>query len=109
MSRRPRAQVAALFASGLTGRRPRSPAELSPWTERLAEATDIFPRFLGQAYALVGDAERAVHWISMAVDRGFINYPFLARHDPFLRALDDHPPYARLLHRVRLRWEAFEL
>ncbi len=104
----PPAQIAALFASALTDRSPKARIELSPWTEQLAETTDVFPRILGQACALAGDRERAVHWISIAVDRGFINYPFLAEHDPFLRKLARHPPYIELLELVRRRWQAFE-
>jgi TolB-like protein len=104
----PPAQIASLFATGLTRRGIGKATDISPWTERLAESSDMFPRFLGQAYALLGDDDRAVHWITVAVRQGFINHPFLARHDPFFQRLADHPPYARLLDEVRRRWEAFE-
>jgi TolB-like protein len=101
-------RIAVFFADALTGKQATGWPELSPWTQKLAEANDIFPRFLGQAYALAGDADHAVHWISVAVDRGFINHPFLARHDPFLSRLTGHKPYADLLDRVHRRWESFE-
>lgn len=104
----PPAQIAVLFTSSAKGKGPRAAPELGPETERLAAVSDMFPRFLAQAYAMLGDADRAVHWLSAAVDRGFINYPFLARHDPFLRRLEKHPPYVELLRHVRHRWEAFE-
>jgi len=104
----PPAQVASLFAAGLAGGSVSDAAPISPWTEALAESSDMFPRFLGQAYALMGDADRAVHWITVAARQGFINHPFLAHHDPFFQKLADHPPYVRLLDRVRRRWEAFE-
>jgi hypothetical protein len=96
------------MANGLAGRGTDGGVEFSSWSRMLAETNDLFPRFLGQAYAMAGDSERAVHWISVAVDRGFINYPYLARHDPYLRRLADHTPYAELLDRVRRQWEAFE-
>jgi TolB-like protein/tetratricopeptide (TPR) repeat protein len=104
----PPAQVASLFAAGMAGRSINDIAPISPWTEALAGSADLFPRFLAQAYALLGDEERALHWIAVAVDHGFINYPFLARHDPFLRRLADHPTYVELLKRVKRRWEDFE-
>jgi hypothetical protein len=44
----------------------------------------------------------------LAVDRGFINYPFLAGHDPFFKPLRREPRFKRLLEIVRCRWEAFE-
>ena len=31
---------------------------------------------------MLGEPALAVHWLKTAVDKGFVNYPFLARHDP---------------------------
>jgi hypothetical protein len=74
----------------------------------MAGATDMFPRLLAQGYALAGAPERALHWLEIAVDRGFINHPFLARHDPFLESLRSHPRFQKLMGTVRDRWEMFE-
>jgi hypothetical protein len=49
-----------------------------------------------------------MHWLEIAVDRGFINHPFLARHDPSLASLRANPRFHRLLEAVRGRWERFE-
>jgi TolB-like protein/tetratricopeptide (TPR) repeat protein len=76
--------------------------------EQLAYATDLFPRFLAQAYALAGNTERALHWLSVAIERGFINFPFITRHDPQLSSLRYVPEAAPVLERARRRWEAFE-
>ena len=46
--------------------------------------------------------------LAIAVDRGFINYPFLARHDPFFEDLRGDPRFQRLLQTVRGRWVKFE-
>jgi hypothetical protein len=54
-----------------------------------------------------GVRDRALHWLTLAIDRGFVNCPFLARHDPFLRGMSDDPESLRLLAAVRLRWERF--
>ena len=68
---------------------------------------ELLPR-LAQGYALVGMSEQALHWLTIAVDRGFINYPFLARHDPFFEALRRQPRFQQLMETVRERWERFE-
>lgn len=101
-------QVAGLFAAGLSGAEPAESARLSEEGEALARSGDMFPRLLAQAYALVGDATSAVRWLSIAADRGFINYPYLAEHDPLLAGIREEPDFQALLDSVRERWENFE-
>jgi len=74
----------------------------------VATAPDVFPWFLAQGFALLGMLERAVHWLEIAVDRGFINHPFLAQYDPTLESLRHHPRFMQLMDVVRGRWETFE-
>lgn len=45
-------------------------------------------------------------WLRFAVDRGFINHPFLAEHDPFLADLRHEPDFRKVLDELRPRWEA---
>jgi hypothetical protein len=56
--------------------------------------------------ALPGIAEGGV--AAIAVDRGFINYPSLAEHDPFFEKVRGEPRFQKLLKTVRERWEKFE-
>ena len=101
----PPGQVLRLFAHALAGdAMPKLPPALS---EGLAATSDVMPRFVGQAYAIAGDVAQATHWIERAAERGFINYPFLSKHDPFLTALPEDPAWTALLERVKRRWEAF--
>ena len=83
-------------------------AAVSPAVEGVATATDLFPRFLAQGYARAGMPDRAMHWLEIAIGRGFINYPFLAQHDPFLESLRAHPRFVQLTEVARDRWEGFE-
>ena len=77
------ARLAFFLAHALATNRREASAALTPEIEAIATATDVFPRLLAQGYALAGEVERALHWLAIAVDRGFINHPFLVRHDPF--------------------------
>ena len=99
-------RLLSLFAHGLdpTGAAPAPEID----SRLLAQGTEVLPRFLAQAYALAGAASEAVKWTSVAADRGFINYPFLARHDPFLSKLAGTPAYDDLLERVKASWKRFE-
>lgn len=62
---------------------------------------------LADGYARAGMPDQALHWLTVAVDRGFINYLFLAVHDPFLASLGSLPRFQHLMASVRERWERF--
>ncbi len=76
--------------------------------ERLATAADVFPRMIAQGYARAGMPEHAMRWLALAVDRGFINYPFLAQHDPSFTNVRGLPHFQQLMEIVRERWKRFE-
>ena len=99
------ARIAFFLAHALAGDRREAQAALTPEIDAVATASDVFPRLLAQGFALAGMPARAMHWLEIAVDRGFINHPFLARHDPALRSLRRHPRFVQLMEIVRGRWE----
>ena len=50
----------------------------------------------------------SIRWIEVAIERGFINYPFLARWDPCLEGLRSDSRFVALMEVVRERWMRFE-
>lgn len=77
---------------------------------RAAAAVDPFYAWnVAEAFALIGDRAEAVAWLERAAERGFINYPLLAEHDPLLADLRADPAFCALMQRVDARWKAFEL
>jgi non-specific serine/threonine protein kinase len=102
------ARLTAFFAYAYAGDRAKAVAMLTPAIDAAANSNDMFPRFLAQGYALAGMPDPAIDWLAIAVDRGFINYPFLSQHDPFLKRLRHDGRFNLLLAEVRKRWEAFE-
>ena len=84
-------------------------AELTLQIEAIAHATDVFPRFLAEGFALAGARQSAIHWLQVAIDRGFVNYPFLSRHDPAFEALRSDSAFKALLETAKHRWERFEV
>ena len=101
-------RIACFLSDAFAGRGREAHARLAGHIEEVATAADVFPRMLAQGYALAGMAAEAMHWLAIAVDRGFVNYPFLAHHDPYLESLRSLPQFQRLMTTVRERWEAFE-
>lgn len=104
----PAAEIAAQFDRGLSEATDRAARDLSPHTRAHARQSEMFARFLAESYALAGEAEDTVEWLKVSVDRGFINYPYLSRHDPFLARVRGHEPLESLLTQVRTRWERFD-
>lgn len=100
------ASVAVLLLTAKTT--PERFTELAQPDPRQVPPTDIFPRLLAQANALAGCDDQAVMWLARAVDFGFINYPYLAQHDPILTRLRGTAAYDTLLEEVRQRWDAFD-
>lgn len=97
------------FLALAAARKPRQArAILNHEIEAAAGATDVFPRFLAQGFALAGMREPAMQWLEAAIERGFINHPFLARHDPSFKSLRSDARFKELLDIVRVRWERFE-
>ncbi|HEX5719697.1 MAG TPA: tetratricopeptide repeat protein [Thermoanaerobaculia bacterium] len=63
---------------------------------------------LAQCYAVLGEAERALEWLSNAVAKGLSNYPLLAKLDPLLESLRGDSGFAQLLGDVKGTWQPFD-
>ena len=102
------ARVARFLVHAVVTREQAASESITPEVEAVAATSDVFARFLAEGYAMAGAAEDAIRWLSVAVDRGYINYPFLARYDPCLEPVGPHPGFRQLLEAVRERWQRFE-
>ena len=56
-------------------------------------------------FAVIGRGDSGVRWLATAADCGFIDYPYLAKRDPFLEWLRGDAELESLMNRVRQRWE----
>src|SRR4029434_10302629 len=61
---------------------------------------------LADGYSLLGHRDTAMRWLRTAVAQSFINYPYLATHDPFLVNVRTDPRFTELMREVKARWEA---
>jgi hypothetical protein len=60
------------------------------------------------ASARVGDLEEALHWLSRAIDMGFINHRFFAETDPYLSKLQGDSGFEALMERAREKQREIE-
>jgi TolB-like protein/Flp pilus assembly protein TadD len=82
---------------------------LSPPTQAAALASEVFARLIAQGYAWGGLAAPALQWLRRAADRGFINHPYLTRHDPCFARLRHTAEFAALAADIHERWRRFEV
>jgi non-specific serine/threonine protein kinase len=88
------------------------PGALASVTQEIARAAQTFEPTcwsLAGLHAMLDARDEAITWLERAVRRGFINYPMLAQHDPFLTRLRGYERYDRLMELVKQEWESLEL
>ncbi len=76
--------------------------------EKWARRDPQYSYFVADFHALAGLKEEALDWLSNAVDRGFINYPFIAEHDPLLEPIRGEPRFRDIAVRAKHEWEHFD-
>ena len=103
------ARIARFLVLMHAGAADRAEALLSPATHAAAAASEVFARLIAQGYAAAALQEPALRWLRVAVDRGFINHPFLVRHDPTFARLRHTTEFAALAALVHERWRGFEV
>lgn len=87
-----------------------NPAEAAAQTRRSAKLGAGNPHFhhaatlLAAASAELGNAEDAVHWLSIAAETGMPNYPLFS-NNPSLRKLRGNVVYEKFLASLKPRWE----
>jgi hypothetical protein len=75
---------------------------------RTARRDPQWSYFVADFHALAGLKQDALDWLSNAVDRGFINYPFIAEHDPLLESIRGELRFRDIAARAKYEWEHFE-
>jgi non-specific serine/threonine protein kinase len=60
-------------------------------------------------YSMMGKTDESLDWLEHAINRGFINYPFLNEYDPFLDNIRGEERFKKLMERVKYEWENFEV
>jgi non-specific serine/threonine protein kinase len=93
----------------LQGHKAGALAAVTPQLAAFAESFESHCWHMAAYCAMINAREQALAWLERAVRRGFINYPMLAEHDPFLQRLRGDAAFERLLERVKREWETLEL
>jgi non-specific serine/threonine protein kinase len=68
-----------------------------------------WPEYMVGYYSLINEKEEAFKWLEHSINRGFINYPFLSKIDPFLKNIRNEARFKKFMERVKHEWENFEV
>ena len=74
-----------------------------------AKFDETYSWFMAECYSLLNMKEEAIAWLENAVDRGFLNYPFLNIGDPFLENIRGEERFKTLMKRVKQEWENLDV
>jgi eukaryotic-like serine/threonine-protein kinase len=99
-------QLAALVA-GMRGETGTGRARLTPAVRASAAADHHLALHMAESYAVLGETADAIACLRIAIDHGFVHYPFFSRHNPFLARLRGEAEFERLLARVEVEWRYF--
>jgi non-specific serine/threonine protein kinase len=91
------------------GRKNQAIEMLSDETRKYTWNDPLFSGLMPGYFSLIHEKEEALNYLNHAVNRGFINYPFFSKIDPFLENIRSEPRFKKLMERVKYDWENFEI
>jgi disulfide oxidoreductase YuzD len=81
---------------------------MNPDFKRTCQRDCYWSYNVADAFALLNEKKEALDWLENAVNRGFINYPFINEYDSFLENIRGEERFKKLMERVKHEWEHFE-
>jgi non-specific serine/threonine protein kinase len=101
--------LSRVLQAAMQGDRAAALAALVPQVEAAARGDMQYSWSVAQAFAMLGESDRAVDWLESAVSRGFANYPLIAERDPLLEAVRGDLRFQQLARVAKEKWQAFEV
>jgi hypothetical protein len=74
----------------------------------ISKTDEMFPLFISNALANVGEYEEALLWLRRSVDWGFSNYKFLTEYNRFFKPLKNNPLFLSIIDQARKQQESFK-
>ena len=70
---------------------------------------DAWSLIMAEGYAVLEESDKAFHFLDRAIKYGITNIPFLSEYDPFLENIRGEERFKKLMERVKVEWENFEV
>jgi serine/threonine protein kinase len=104
----PLARLTHILRCALLGDGAAADELTTPEFEKVIWGDLQYTQMMAQTQALLSRPDAAMKWLTRAVSRGFIHYPFLSEIDPLLANVRQDPRFAELMADVKRQWEGFE-
>jgi tetratricopeptide (TPR) repeat protein len=101
------ARLSLLFKYALNGAQEMVSEGISKYVSDVAVGDEELSIWMADIYALIGENELAVKWIQNAAKKGFINYSFFKKYDPFLKNIRKDPRFLEALEDIKVMNKAF--
>jgi hypothetical protein len=101
--------MSRLFAIALRDKKEDLLRSIDSPMQKWAQRDWMVSFWIAECLALIGDREKALEWLESAVNLGFVNYPFINTHDPFLSNIRNETRFKLLMDHVKHAWENFEV
>jgi len=95
------ADLASFLKHAWLGEREHALAAVSGPLEQGVCWDDFYSLCMADGYALIGEHDRALHWLNHAIDYGIANVSFLSECDPFLKSLRTDERFEALMDKAR--------
>jgi len=102
-------RLGLFFKYALQGKKLEALQFVTPELQITARRDMQYSWSVSTGYALLDEKEKALDWLENAMNRGFINYPFLSEYDPFLENIRGEEQFKQLMKKVKYKWEHFEV
>ena len=103
------AKLGIIFKYALEGKEEKVLELYTDKLKNMLRGDELYGIWVAESYALINHKQEALEWLEEAINNQFINYPFLTKHNPFLKNLHNEEGFKKLMKRVKKEWEDFKV
>ena len=107
LSENPYVQMGLIYRHAVLQDRTSTMDSITKAFKNMARTNLEFSYWLAQSCSLINEKEDAIDWIQIAVNLGFINYPFISKYEPLFENIRGEERFKKLMQIVKSKWENF--
>ena len=101
-------KLGLMLKYGLMKNKDKVLQEMTPEFQKTCRRDPDWSYHVSVMLSLADIKKEALDWLDNAVNRGFLNYPFLQK-DPFLDNIRNEDRFKKLMEHVKYEWEHFQV